>query len=96
MYARTVVPRVTLASKAELAELKDRSLGSVLFKDPTMQRGAFEIARIYPDDDWHAYIQSLVNVGNETFWARRSIFHVQQHPLLLTEVFLPDILTLTR
>ena len=96
MYARTLIPATTLAHKTELTTLDTRSLGSVLFQDPTLRRSAFEIARIYPETHWHAHIESVANPNDDAFWARRSVFHVQEQPLLLTEVFLPDIETLAR
>ena len=39
MFARTVIPRHTLTGEEQvLAHLKERSLGSVLFKNPALQR----------------------------------------------------------
>lgn len=76
MYARTVFPRQTLTGKLQcLGRLKSRSLGSVLFKDPTMLRSEFEVA----------YFPSMER------WARRSLFTLQNKSLLLTEFFLPDL-----
>lgn len=95
MFARTVFPRETLTDEQEeLAHLNTRSLGSVLFKDPTMQRSEFEIAKIDPDTTWHHIITQHTQQELGALWARRSRFMVQQKPLLLTEVFLPDIETL--
>jgi chorismate--pyruvate lyase len=92
MYARTILPQHTLTGKQQcLARLKNRSLGSVIFKDPSMQRSDFEVACIYPDTSWHDYISRQTNSVTDPLWARRSIFTVQKKPLLLTEVFLPDM-----
>jgi chorismate lyase len=47
MYARTVIPQTTLTGKERrLRLLKNRSLGSVLFKDPSMVRSPFEFTRV--------------------------------------------------
>ena len=52
VYARTLLPRATLTGpERRLAHLKSRSLGAVLFADPTMQRGRTEIVRLRPADD---------------------------------------------
>ena len=44
MYARTVFPRKTLTGdESALSQLENRSLGSVLFNDPTIQRSPFDV-----------------------------------------------------
>ncbi len=95
MFARTVIPRDTLTGEEQqLAHLKDRPLGSVLFKDPTMKRSEFEFARLQSGEKWHAQIAHVAGCALPDLWARRSLFSLQGKSLLLTEVFLPDIATL--
>jgi chorismate--pyruvate lyase len=89
MFARTVFPASTLTGK-------DRSLGSVLFKDPRVLRGDFEIAAVELETPWHEKIKALANMNDDTLWARRSLFYLGHKSLLLAEVFLPDILKLLR
>jgi chorismate--pyruvate lyase len=86
MYARTVIPQMTLTGKERrLGHLKNRSLGSVLFKDPTMTRSPFELTCLPA---------KLLSLASGDLWARRSVFHVSNKPLLLTEIFFPDIANL--
>ncbi len=95
MFARTVIPRSTLTGEQQcLAHLQNRSLGSVLFNDPTMERSQFEVACVTPDLAWHTSILEKTKIAANELWARRSRFVLQNKPLLLTEVFLPDIYTL--
>ncbi len=95
MYARTVFPRKTLTGKQLcLARLKNRSLGSVLFKDPTIQRSSFDVICLSETMPFHHYILQQAHIQADQLWARRSQFMLHQKPLLLTEVFLPDIQTL--
>ncbi len=95
MFARTVIPRGTLTGEEQqLAHLKDRPLGSVLFKDPTMKRCDFEFARLHPGEKWHTKIAQTAGCVLPDLWARRSLFSLHGKSLLLTEVFLPDIATL--
>jgi chorismate--pyruvate lyase len=92
MFARSVFPRSTLTGEQQcLANLQTRSLGSVLFKDPSIERSDFDVARITSDMAWHAYILQQAKITANELWARRSRFRLQKKPLLLTEVFLPDI-----
>lgn len=92
MFARTLVPKKTLTGKeSQLSELKNRSLGSVLFNDPTMQRSPFELAKLLPGSYWHEKMEDYSKLSLGACWARRSLFCLSNKKLLLTEVFLPDI-----
>jgi chorismate--pyruvate lyase len=95
MYARTVFPRKTLTGKQRcLARLKNRSLGSVLFQDPTIQRSAFDVVCLTNEMPFQQYVLQQANIKTDVLWARRSRFILHEKPLLLTEVFLPDMKTL--
>lgn len=79
VFARTIIPASTLTGKQrKLNSLGNRSLGSVLFSDPTMRRGALQISR-------------LQLITGATVWARRSVFRLSNKPLLVAEVFLPSL-----
>ena len=81
VLARKVSPASTLTGKyQQLANLGNRSLGSVLFSDPTMRRGTFQICQLQLD-------------SGEKVWARRSVFYLSGKPLLVCEVFLPILAT---
>ncbi len=93
VFARTVIPIKTLTgSQRQLACLGNRPLGEFLFAQPALQRDAMEIAALNQghqlyDIAVHSLKQSLPQV-----WARRSIFRLKDKPLLVAEVFLPDLL----
>ncbi|MDR3490665.1 MAG: chorismate lyase [Gammaproteobacteria bacterium] len=90
MVARTVIPLATLTGREkQLAHLKTRSLGSVLFKDPTVERTEFEYACVKPGMSLYTKCKAYENAPQ--YWARRSLFYVKEKPLLLTEVFLPGV-----
>jgi chorismate--pyruvate lyase len=95
MYARTVFPKQTLTGQhLQLARLKSRSLGSVLFKDPALQRSEFEIACIKKGMDWHHRMEGYAGRCLPDLWARRSLFSAHSKSLLLMEVFFPAVITL--
>lgn len=97
MFARTVFPRSLLAGKYEcLAHLENRALGSVLFNDPDMKRGPFEFIELQPTMPlYKKTLDSGVSLEKNTrMWARRSVFTLKENPLLLSEVFLPDLMLL--
>ena len=80
VYARSIIPATTLTGRQrQLKMLGNRSLGTLLFTDPTMRRGHLQISRLFLKDRRRA-------------WARRSIFYLSGKPLLVCEVFLPELL----
>lgn len=82
VVARTVIPAGTLTGKQkQLATLGNRSLGTVLFNDPSMRRGKFQISRLRNEPQKEG--------GSQSLWARRSVFYLSNKPLLVCEVFLP-------
>jgi chorismate--pyruvate lyase len=92
MFARTVIPVATLTGKElQLRQLKTRSLGSMLFKNPNMQRSEFDFYCVEPETKWHKKIAEYSNLNNESLWARRSLFSLSEKSLLLTEIFFPGI-----
>lgn len=96
MYARTVFPRQTLTGQQRcLARLKTRSLGSILFKDPTLERDPFDVTCLLPEMPFHQFVTQQANIIADAIWGRRSRFVLRGKPLLLSEFFLPDIMQIT-
>ncbi|WP_027858363.1 chorismate--pyruvate lyase family protein [Marinobacterium jannaschii] len=79
VYARSVFPATTLTgSQRQLKLIGTRSLGTILFRDPTMRRGPLQVSRLQLKD-------------RQAVWARRSLFYLSDKPLLVCEVFLPAL-----
>lgn len=92
VYARTIIPRKTLSGRLRrLTHLQSQSLGAVLFASPTMRRGEVEIANILANSKLHDLIERRGGHLPSSVWARRSVFHVHNKPLLVSEIFLPDM-----
>lgn len=90
VYARTVIPRQTLTgAQRRLAHLESRSLGAMLFADPSMRRGELQLARLTTRDKLHALVAQQLGQSTEVMWGRRSVFTLARKPLLVSEVFLP-------
>ena len=92
VFARTVVPVRTLTgSRRRLKRLGKKPLGAVLFADPGMQRRHIEIARLEAGYDlFESAIKPLAEKPAE-IWGRRSVFFLDKKPLLVSEIFLPEI-----
>jgi len=92
IYARTVIPNFSESNAwAHLQQLGNKPLGEVLFQDSTIQRTPFTFAR-HSLTIWPYLSLSSSPKHTPVGYARRSIFTQQHAPLLLTEVFLPNLL----
>ena len=77
VFARTVIPATTLSGvERRLLRLGSRSLGSYLFRDPSLERAPLRACH-------------LRDHARQDYWARRSVFRLHGKPLLVCEVFLP-------
>ena len=93
VYARTVIPHsVAMGRLRGLTHLGTRPLGEVLFANRTMHRGAIEIARIPPQIALNRLAWGEQDAAG-TIWGRRSVFHLYNLPLLVSEIFLSDFST---
>ena len=92
VYARTIIPPPTFARKYHrFTRLGARSLGTMLFADPSMTRGEVEVACLTPVDQLYYLATRDLDDKPETIWGRRSLFRMGGKPLLVCEFFLPDI-----
>lgn len=93
VYARTIIPKMHPDNPwHDVHKLGNTPLGEVLFQDNDITRTPFQFNRTklchWP------YLCSFLDTAQTTQnngLARRSVFLKQQMPLLLTEVFLPDL-----
>lgn len=77
-----------------LRALGNRPLAAALFADPLVRRNPLEFVRVdFRHPLWRRACKVL---GRElpALWARRSLFTRRGRPLMVTEVFLPEILEL--
>jgi len=93
VFARSVMPSNTLtAPGAELDKLGNRSLGSVLFNAPDMQRSEIEIAEFDSQSKIYSLSHLFSSEPKASLFGRRSCFLLGGKSLLVAEVFLPDAL----
>ena len=94
VFARTVIPRTTLSGEErQLAYLRDKPLGAVLFAEPTMRRSEVEVAEIHRGQRLYQTATATAGLNDKpaSIWGRRSVFYLHNKPLLVSEIFLPDI-----
>ena len=74
--------------------LGNRSLGTLLFTHPLVKRHALHFKSLPPHHALYMRAASVLKLQPGQLWARRSLFSLHNAPLLVTEVFLPEILNL--
>lgn len=90
VFARTVMPHSSLRGRQRrLRHLGSRPLGSVVFAGRDIRRGDVELRRVLRRDP--LLVRWGVDVSNSALWARRSILEIEGRPLLVMEVFLPEL-----
>lgn len=104
VYAHTVLPLDSTAGQWPLFNsLGNKSLGSILFSDPQVKRGALQFARLHPGHPAMLNAQRVTqneagfkesNQFSRPLFARRSLFFRRGGMMLVTELFLPPLLSL--
>lgn len=92
VFARTLIPATSFSGPARrLAYLGEKPLGAVLFSERQVSRGTTQLARIQPQ---HLLYQAATDHLDEPppeVWGRRTLFYFAHRPILVNEIFLPDI-----
>lgn len=93
VWARSILPASSLTgSLRRLRKLDDRPLGGWLFKQPNLKRDPLEVSRFAKAD---TRMPALYR-NQSPLWGRRSVFYVDNKPILVGEVFLPHLLRTLR
>lgn len=94
VFAHSLIPYKTLKGKhRRLAYLKNKPLGKYLFSNVGLKRSSLQWSRILPNSK----LYNLVATSGEltgSIWGRRSLFHLGDKKLLVSEYFLPNLLSM--
>jgi chorismate--pyruvate lyase len=96
VFAHSVAHRNDLRRAwRSLTRLGSRPLGAALFANPRVRRQALRFRELSAHDELNARARGrAAKAGRGSLWARRSLFTLDNSPILVTEVFLPGILAL--
>ncbi len=90
VFARSLLPLSSLTGAEQvLADLGSQSLGQVLFNNPSLERQAIEVAEFNENSSVFQLADDLQQSAEHSLWGRRSIFVLENKPLMVAEVFLP-------
>ena len=95
VFAHSVVATKHLRGAwRSLRGLGTKPLATALFADPRVQRGPLHFRKLSCRNLLRVRAAEFVSDLPAELWARRSVFRRDGAPLLVTEVFLPEILGL--
>jgi len=97
VFAHSVVATQHLRGAwRSLNNLGMRPLGALLFSHPLVHRAPLHYQALNPHHVLYQRAVRELKIKPAKLWARRSIFTLHGAPLLVTEIFLPDILALPK
>jgi chorismate--pyruvate lyase len=90
VFARSLLPLSSLTGAEQaLANLGTKSLGQTLFNHPSLERKIINIAEFSLTSSVGKLASNLQLTMVNTLWGRRSLFVIDNKPLIVAEVFLP-------
>ena len=96
VFAHSALARIHLRGTwAALRTLGNKPLGAVLFAPPLVKRKSLSYKALHNTHPLYRRAAQALNQPPHRLWARRSLFYLHDAPLLVTEIFLPEILRLT-
>lgn len=79
---------------ANVRGLGNKPLGALLFAHPLVERKPLRYKALHSHHPLYRSAAAMLDHAPRRLWARRSLFCLHGAPLLVTEVFLPEILKL--
>jgi chorismate--pyruvate lyase len=96
VFARSLLPIASLTGdEQQLANLGTQPLGQVLFNNPSLIRQRIELASFSLETKVVKLARQLTKTNKQRLWGRRSVFMLENKPLMVAEVFLPDAFAYT-
>lgn len=95
VFAHSVLPYSSLHGDWQsLRGLGSRPLGAALFSDPRVMRTPLTFKKLGARHALYGKAVQHIEEAPSELWARRSVFHLARSAILVTEIFLPEVLKL--
>ncbi|CAG0975755.1 chorismate--pyruvate lyase [Methylophilaceae bacterium] len=95
VFAHSVLPRRSLRGEwLALGHLGNKPLGAALFMNPRVTRTPLEFKKLSKQHALYRRAVRHLAARPQALWARRSIFRLNRCAIMVTEVFLPQVLEL--
>lgn len=93
VFAHSVLPRASLRGAWNgLGRLGNKPLGAKLFANPKVKRTPLSYKKLTPNHVLYQHATRHLTQKPSYLWARRSIFSLSCANIMVTEVFLPQLL----
>lgn len=93
VFAHSILPRKSLRGRwLGLSRLGNKPLGASLFANPQVQRTALSYKKLSPRHQLYRQATQHLSDKPAYLWARRSVFSLNGACMMVTEVFLPQLL----
>jgi chorismate--pyruvate lyase len=93
VFAHSVLPRASLRGLWNgLGRLGNKPLGATLFANPNVKRTPLSYKKLTPNHVLYKHATQYLTLKPNYLWARRSIFSLNCANIMVTEVFLPQLL----
>ncbi len=93
VFAHSVLPRASLRGAWNgLGRLGNKPLGATLFANPKVKRTPLEYKKLPRHHPISMRVAEHMPVVPKVLWARRSVFQLNCARILVTEIFLPELL----
>jgi chorismate--pyruvate lyase len=93
VFAHSVLPRTSLRGAWNgLGRLGNKPLGATLFANPKVKRTPLSYKKLTPSHVLYQQATQHLSQKPSYLWARRSIFSLNCASIMVTEVFLPQLL----
>jgi chorismate lyase len=97
VFAHSVLKRRSLRGAwRSISRQGTKPLGAALFANPLVQRTPLYFKKLASHHELYSRACRLLKTLPNHLWARRSVFILRGRPIMVTEVFLPGILELSR
>jgi chorismate--pyruvate lyase len=97
VFAHSACARQHLCGEwSAVRDLGNKPLGALLFAHPLVDRKPIHYKALRASNPLYPRATAMRNNPPDRLWARRSLFYLHDAPLLVTEVFLPEILGLVK
>ncbi len=93
VFAHSVLPRTSLRGAWHgLGRLGNKPLGATLFANPKVKRSPLEYKKLSACSPISIRVAGHMQASPKALWARRSVFQLNCARILVTEVFLEELL----
>jgi chorismate--pyruvate lyase len=92
ILARTIIPATTVkTAKSNLSKLGSRPLGEIIFSYPKLERVAMDIT-LMTSSIWTPSALVAASI-KQPIWGRRTVYAIAHQQMLVSEFFLPEVLS---